>query len=255
MSEQMLEWLENYETETIQPENVIYPDASHTGQHRLLVLPNDNIEELIEDVIGEKASLADYVEQSAAADTLPLTEALRRAMTWLWESSELPENYQPLEKLSMDELFAAYRHLAEADGALDYFKEQIIAGDKTLPVPDAAWASDRAEDGAIWLTLPQGQEYHAPLIIPMGGFNECPLPTLQSAVFREWQQQYGAIPIAVNDSTWILRAQRRPQTDEQALELAKQHMLFCNYVLEDFETIGSYAGYLKQQDIWYFWWD
>lgn len=125
MSEQMLEWLENYETETIQPENVIYPDASHTGQHRLLVLPNDNIEELIEDVIGEKASLADYVEQSAAADTLPLTEALRRAMTWLWESSELPENYQPLEKLSMDELFAAYRHLAEADGALDYFKEQI----------------------------------------------------------------------------------------------------------------------------------
>ncbi|WP_458119809.1 DUF4253 domain-containing protein [Paenibacillus sp. Z6-24] len=43
--------------------------------------------------------------------------------------------------------------------------------------------------------------------------------------------------------------------NEQALQLAKQHMLFSPYVPEPFDTIGKYASYLKQQDIWYFWWD
>ncbi|WP_407668012.1 DUF4253 domain-containing protein [Paenibacillus wulumuqiensis] len=37
--------------------------------------------------------------------------------------------------------------------------------------------------------------------------------------------------------------------------MVKQHMLFCPYVLELFDTIGEYASYLNQQDIWYFWWD
>jgi len=255
MNEVMLQWLKAYPTQTVEPADVIYREEPD-GTHRLLVLPNDNIEEHMEEAIDTAQSTTEYVSrQSAEADTLSLTQALARCMAWLLESSELPANYQPLTSLSTAELYEAYRYLAELEGPRDDLDEQLIATDKTLPAPDASWTEERAEDGALWLTLPQGQEYYAPLIIPMGGFNECPEPLLQSAVFREWQQQYHAMPIAVNDSTWILRAPQRPQTDEQALNLAREHTLFCPYVLEGFDTIGEYASYLKQRNIWYFWWD
>jgi hypothetical protein len=31
--------------------------------------------------------------------------------------------------------------------------------------------------------------------------------------------------------------------------------MFCQYVLESFDSIGQYADYLMKQEIWYFWWD
>lgn len=91
--------------------------------------------------------------------------------------------------------------------------------------------------------------------VPMGGYNECPLPVYQSVIFRHFQQQYGANILAVTGDTWVLQASRRPQTAEEALQLAKEHFIFCQYVLEDQPTLGHYADSLLKQDVWYFWWD
>ncbi|MFS0571628.1 DUF4253 domain-containing protein [Brevibacillus sp. 179-C9.3 HS] len=32
-------------------------------------------------------------------------------------------------------------------------------------------------------------------------------------------------------------------------------LIFCQYLLDDFPTLGHYADYLMKQDVWYFWWD
>lgn len=258
MSEEVLNYLQGYDTEIVDAENISYPDSKYPDLHRLLVLSGDNILEMMEEEIGEQSSSLDYVNQHSD-EVLQLTpaEAFRRSMTWLLEldSAELPASYQPLDKLSIGELYNLYRDMEQAEKPLPYLDEQIIKTDKTLPVPNADWVQQYEEDGVFWLTLPHDQEYLAPLIIPMGGFNESPLPVLQAVIFRYWQQQYHALPITVDQSAWFLRAGSLPQTDEQALQLAKEHVLFCPYVLESFDTIGAYASYLKQHDIWYFWWD
>ncbi|MEW4372514.1 DUF4253 domain-containing protein [Paenibacillus kandeliae] len=259
MSQNIRDLLEDYQTEPVIISELVYPappQPEASQMHRLLVLAGDNLLELMEEIVDEHESLSHYVQQSAEqAASLSLADGLRRSLAWLFEYNELPASFQPLEKLSAAQLYEAYRQLQQSEQPLPMLDETITETTQMLPVPDADWAESRQENGAFWLTLPVEREYEAPLMIPMGGYNECPLPTCQAAIFRVWQEQYGAIPIAVNESTWVLEVQHLPLTDADALELAREHVLFCPYVLESFETIGEYAGYLKHHTIWYFWWD
>ncbi|WP_322924873.1 DUF4253 domain-containing protein [Paenibacillus campi] len=255
MNQDMRSLLRQYETQPVEIRDITYP-APYQDEHWLLVIPSTNLLEMMEEAAAESDSFTAAVQTSIAnSEQLTFTDGLRRSISWLLEYNELPAEYEPLEKLSTAQLYAAYRQVQESEQPLHMLDEQLVATSSTLPVPDAHWAECRQEDGAFWLKLPQGREYEAPALIAMGGYNECPLPEIQIAVFRAWQQQYGALPIAVSENVWILRAARRPQTDEEALALARQHMLFCQYVLEHFDTVGEYARYLQQQDIWYFWWD
>lgn len=54
---------------------------------------------------------------------------------------------------------------------------------------------------------------------------------------------------------WVLQVDRTPQSDEEALALAREHFFFYPYVLETEDSLGQYADYLKKQKIWHFWWD
>ncbi|MFD1884166.1 DUF4253 domain-containing protein [Paenibacillus wenxiniae] len=255
MNQDMRSLLHHYETIPVHIGDITYP-APFEAEHWLLVIPSENLLEMMEETAEENDSFDATVQKNVAeSESLTLADGLRRSIAWLLEYNELPAEYQPLEKLSTDQLYAAYRLLQESEEPLELLDEQMVTTERTLPVPDAHWAEYRQEDGAFWLKLPQGREYEAPVIIPMGGYNECPMPEVQSAILRHWQQQYGAYPIAVSDSTWIVRTDRLLQTDADALVVARQHVLFCPYVLENFDTLGEYASYLKQHDIWYFWWD
>ncbi|OWA37895.1 hypothetical protein B9G55_02280 [Saccharibacillus sp. O16] len=121
--------------------------------------------------------------------------------------------------------------------------------------PDSTWIERHEEGELLLLDLPIADAWQAPFIVPMGGYNECPQPFEQAVLFRDWQQRFDAVPTAVAQDTWLLQVKRRPQTREEALHLAKEHVMFCQYVLESFETIGQYAEYLQQADRWEFWWD
>ncbi|RKN86389.1 DUF4253 domain-containing protein [Paenibacillus ginsengarvi] len=134
-------------------------------------------------------------------------------------------------------------------------EEQWSETSYTHPDIDLSWIADREEDGLLLLTLPAGESQYAPLIVPMGGFNECPQPLEQAVLFRHWQEEYGMVPLVVTQDTWVVRVSERPATDAAALQLAKEHFLFCQYVLETFDSIGQYASYLRRHDIWMFWWD
>ncbi|OWR28784.1 hypothetical protein CDO73_17310 [Saccharibacillus sp. O23] len=122
-------------------------------------------------------------------------------------------------------------------------------------LPDRAWIERNEEEALLLLDLPEKQAWTAPLVVPMGGYNECPQPLDQAVMFRDWQRRFGAVPAAVTEDSWLLRVKQRPETDEEALDLAKEHFIFCQYVLESFQTIGQYAAYLKTAGTWEFWWD
>lgn len=90
----------------------------------------------------------------------------------------------------------------------------------------------------------------------MGGFNSCPLPEEQAAVFRYWNEKYGAIPAAVSRDIWELYVPN-PVTDKQTvMELAIEMYNFCNDIVDQgVGTIGALAGMITGLNIWYFWWD
>jgi hypothetical protein len=95
--------------------------------------------------------------------------------------------------------------------------------------------------------------------IPMGGYNSCPSPAEQVAVFKYWYEKYGAVPAVVSHDEWELEVARPPLTDEDAEALAKEHFAFCDdrvvQVIQDADTVRALAGQLKSSITWYFWWD
>ncbi|EGO63807.1 DUF4253 domain-containing protein [Acetonema longum] len=95
--------------------------------------------------------------------------------------------------------------------------------------------------------------------IPMGGFNDCPSPAEQVAVFRHWYKKYGAVPCVVTHDNWELELANPPRTDEAAEELAKEHFAFCYDIVmqaaRGWDTIRARASTLKNSTTWYFWWD
>ena len=61
----------------------------------------------------------------------------------------------------------------------------------------------------------------------MGGFNSCPSPAEQVAVFRYWHERYGAVPGVVSYDEWELELTKPPLNYEDAEVLAKEHFAFC----------------------------
>lgn len=53
-----------------------------------------------------------------------------------------------------------------------------------------------------------------------------------------------------------LKVARQPQTREQALELAREHYVYCNDIVDQgLGTLSNLTATLMANDWWYFWWD
>ena len=91
---------------------------------------------------------------------------------------------------------------------------------------------------------------------PMGGCNNCPNPAEQVAVFRYWNEKYGAVPGLVTYDIWEMELTKPPATEKEAEALAKEQFAFCyDIVTQGVGTIRGLAGELKNSTTWLFWWD
>lgn len=94
---------------------------------------------------------------------------------------------------------------------------------------------------------------------PMGGFNDCPAPAEQVAVFRHWQKKYGAVPAIVSYDVWQLTVEHPPLTEAESEEAAWEHYAFCYDIVmqapDEFASIRALASNLKGSTVWGFWWD
>ena len=89
--------------------------------------------------------------------------------------------------------------------------------------------------------------------IPMGGWNNCPTPAEQVAVFRHWYERYGAVPALVTHDIWDLYVHNPPETEEEALHLAKEMIAFCEDIAEG--GVSFLALWNRGSKRWGFWWD
>ncbi|WP_429844724.1 DUF4253 domain-containing protein [Brevibacillus sp. FIR094] len=253
MVEELSNYLKECDIEVVAAEDFTVP-ATKVDKHSILVLPSFNILEMIEEAVDEEGSLSDYVHnQLEEVHHLSVEDVFERIVKSRLLYTDISSELQNLDGKNFEEIYRAYSLIWEGQELID---EQLSETETESFQISKEWVQDRLEDEAlIVLELPLASGYEAPLWIPMGGFNECPLPVYQSVIVKHWQEAYGIKILAVTEDAWIFQAGSRPQTYEEALKLAQEHFIFCQYVLDEFPSIGHYADYLMKQDVWLFWWD
>ena len=111
-------------------------------------------------------------------------------------------------------------------------------------------------DEVIIAKIPTANPWELAAWVPMGGFNECPSPAEQVAVFHYWYEKYGAVPAVVSYDMWQMTLAKPSFTTEEAEELAEEQFAFCSdLVFQGADTIRGLASILKDSSVWYFWWD
>ena len=115
----------------------------------------------------------------------------------------------------------------------------------------------RPEEEALLVKIPTRNPWELAVWIPMGGFNECPDPMEQAAIFRYWYEQYGAVPaLLMGHDLWELQLTRPPQSDADCEALAKEHYNFCPDISPPLgTTVREIASHLRGATVWQFWWD
>lgn len=104
--------------------------------------------------------------------------------------------------------------------------------------------------------IPTDKPWELAVYAPMGGFNECPMPEEQAAVFKYWYEKYGAVPAAVSRDVWELYVPKPVSDVETAMQLAREMYCFCYDIVDQgVETLGALAGVISGSNVWYFWWD
>ncbi|UNK16343.1 DUF4253 domain-containing protein [Paenibacillus sp. N3/727] len=254
MIEELSDYLQECEIEVVAVENVSLP-ATKEGKHSIFVLPGYNLVEMMEDTLDEEESPSEYVRhQLEEVHSLSVEDVWRQIVKSQLEYSDLSSEQKNLEGKDFEEIYHSYSLLWDGHDLLS--EEQCETETEPFHVT-VEWLEENIEEDEelIVLILPQESGYEAPLWIPMGGFNECPFPVHQSVVIKHWQEEHGIKLLAVSDDIWVMQTGKPPQTFEEALKLAKEHFIFCSYVLEGHDSLGDYADYLMKHDVWYFWWD
>lgn len=87
--------------------------------------------------------------------------------------------------------------------------------------------NDQPMKNIILVKIPVKNPWEIAAWIPMGGFNDCPNPAEQVAVFNYWYEKYGAVPAVVTYENWEMELKKPPVDKQQVLELAKEQFAFC----------------------------
>lgn len=106
------------------------------------------------------------------------------------------------------------------------------------------------------VVLPTSDPTAVPAHLRLGGWNACPPAEHHVAVLRALRDRYGAEIVVCTSDTVELRVQRRPETREEAITLARDLYLYCNDSIDQgLGTVSDFAAYLMASEWWLFWWD
>lgn len=173
--------------------------------------------------MDEDASLEDMLDEAAGVD----------GDSWFRQRrDEDPEYYQA--------------EVGEWEGAQP--NTEIRAHEDVLtrkPYPEVAIA-----------LVPTDKAWQVPCYLRAGGWNEVPPAPEMAAVFRYWEEQYGATVVSMADDVIEMAVARPPSTPEKALALARQQFLFApDIVNQGTQELQGLASVLCGGTIWWFWWD
>jgi hypothetical protein len=79
---------------------------------------------------------------------------------------------------------------------------------------------------------------------------------LNCALFRRWQEEWGAEVIVLKESIIECRVMRPPKTRKDAMRLAREQYFYCTDIVhQGAGSVLELADVLLGCDQWFFWWD
>ncbi len=115
---------------------------------------------------------------------------------------------------------------------------------------------DGLKEDLLIVKLPITKPYEVFAYLPMGGFNDCPLPAEMVAVSKYWYEKHGAVPSALSYDEVEYYIEKRTTDEELIKELAAEHCLYDVDIVD--QCVGSLeklAECFYDNNQWYFWWD
>jgi len=129
-------------------------------------------------------------------------------------------------------------------------------GNRVGPLSLYDTASNRLLEQVYIVIIPVDHVIDVPAHLFWGGWNDNHESPAHIAVLRDWRERYGAELVVLGPDTIELKVARRPQTEDEALALARAQLAYCpDIVLQGVGSIDALAATLMQSDWWYFWWD
>lgn len=210
----------------------IYKEHLNKGKSEgyipLLMVPSEQLLDMIEYFIGDIPNTVDYrsetIKKSETIDSIAYIETrIHEAMP---EVADTYDIYGVFDKQKSNNQFCT-----DFSTRKPYSLIILLKVPTTNPWELAAW-------------------------IPMGGWNDCPMPEEQITVFRRWYENYGAFPAVVHGDIWELYVEHPVKSETDAKSLALEQFGFCpDIVLQGCETVNRLAGSLIDSSVWFFWWD
>lgn len=116
--------------------------------------------------------------------------------------------------------------------------------------------TQKPHDKVYIATLPTSLPWQAACYLKIGGWNAVPFAPEHAALWRYWGEKYGATVASITSDVVEFTVARPPQTREEALQLAREHYLYCADIVDQgVESIEALAATLQKAPVWFFWWD
>ena len=154
----------------------------------------------------------------------------------------------------------------------DFFKERAAEDPEYYQAEPGDPAPNESESGELtahlnpltrkpkpWVfiaKIPGRDASHIPAHFRYGGWNECPMPGEHVAVWKYWEEKYGAEIVCVTHDIIEAKVANPPKNFEQAYVLSQEQFLYCaDIVHQGVQTLENLAAMLQNGRTWYFWWD
>ncbi len=112
------------------------------------------------------------------------------------------------------------------------------------------------KDDVVIVKLSNCLPYEVFAYLPIGGFNDCPLPSEMVAVSKYWYEKYGAMPCGISYDEVEYYLEEKILDKEAIKELVAEQFLYdVDIVDQCFGSFEKLADSLYGNNQWYFWWD
>lgn len=109
----------------------------------------------------------------------------------------------------------------------------------------------------VWVAkIPTALPCDVPAWLRLGGWNACPATEEHVAVWKRWQEKYGAEILCVTGDVIEATVTRPPKDREACYALAREQFAYCeDIVTQGTGSIDALASGLPGASSWFFWWD
>jgi len=207
---------------------------------------NEAIESLSESkktVVCGSLEDKDYIEESIESSLQPVDEII--------------ENSQ---KIDIQAWFDSRRKELEEDLVADLNESLGTWPGESDSKQGFSLANDmltgQLHTGLVGVSIDADMSWKIPAHFKYGSWNDCPAPELHCAIWRYWQEKYGAQIVGVSNDVIEAYITNPPQTKEAAMELAWEQYLYCTDIVDQgVETVSKLGASIINHNVWFFWWD